>query len=98
MPTRPTAASRTAAARRAADGPHDAVPRYFPAALTRRRMRREVSRVRVALRAIRTRRRQLEAHLERRFPALYDSRHAARGFWPLVGPLITGVLLIPVVA
>ncbi len=48
------------------------------------------------------RRRRLESWVERRWPALYDARHAARGLarllGPLVGPLIGALLFALVVA
>ncbi len=40
--------------------------------------------------------------MERRYPALYDGRHAAAGIgrllWPLIGPLLAALVLLPVVA
>lgn len=41
---------------------------------------------------------RFERWVERRWPALYDARHAARGFWrvlaPLVGPLLGGLVVL----
>ena len=40
--------------------------------------------------------------MERRFSGLYEARHAASGLgralWPLVGPLLSALLVLPVVA
>lgn len=63
---------------------------------------RRVARAAAAYRSIGARRRRLEMRLERRFPGLYDARHAASGLgralWPLVGPLLSALLVLPVVA
>jgi hypothetical protein len=54
------------------------------------------------VRAAQARQRRVEAWLERRYPMLYDARHAARGFghvlWPLLGPLLAALVLLPVFA
>jgi hypothetical protein len=51
---------------------------------------------------MRVRQRRIDAFLERRYPRLYDSRHAASGFaralWPLLGPLVMAVILLPIIA
>lgn len=51
---------------------------------------------------VRVRQRRLEAKLERRFPGLYDARHAAQGLsravWPLLGPLLTALVVVPILA
>jgi hypothetical protein len=48
------------------------------------------------------RQRRIDAYFERRYPKLYDSRHAASGFaralWPLLGPLVMAVVLLPLIA
>ena len=58
--------------------------------------------VSAAHRAVRARQRRLELWLERRYPALYDARHAATGIgralWPLVGPLLAALIVLPIVA
>jgi hypothetical protein len=68
-----------------------------PPARDRRR-----SRARSAYRALRARQRRLETWLERRYPKLYDARHAATGIgralWPLVGPLLAALIVLPIVA
>lgn len=52
--------------------------------------------------AVLARQRRVETWLERRYPKLYDARHAARGFghalWPLLGPLLAALVLFPVIA
>lgn len=54
------------------------------------------------LRRLGERRRRLEARLERAFPSLYDARHAAKGVgrvaWPLIGPLVMGLVLVVLAA
>lgn len=51
---------------------------------------------------VQERQRALEARVERRWPRLYDSRHAVQGVgrlvWPIVGPVIAAVLFALVVA
>jgi hypothetical protein len=51
---------------------------------------------------VRRRQRRLELWLEHRYPKLYDARHAATGIsralWPLLGPLLTALILLPIVA
>lgn len=63
---------------------------------------RRAARVVAAYRAVRARQRRLEIWLERRYPTLYDARHAATGIgravWPLLGPLLAALILLPVVA
>lgn len=53
-------------------------------------------------RSLRERRRRFERALERRWPKLYDARHAATGvgqaLWPFVGPLLAALILLPIVA
>lgn len=57
---------------------------------------------RAGYRTIAARWRRLELELERRFPKLYDARHAARGLGrvlgPLLGPLLMALLVLPVLA
>jgi hypothetical protein len=63
---------------------------------------RRLAPVSAARRAVRARQRRLELWLERRYPALYDARHAATGIgralWPLVGPLLAALIVLPIVA
>lgn len=63
---------------------------------------RRFARALAAYRAVRARQRRLETRLEHRYPRLYDARHAATGIghalWPLLGPVLTALLLLPVVA
>jgi hypothetical protein len=55
-----------------------------------------------AYRALQARQRRLERRLERRYPRLYDARHAATGIgramWPLVGPVLMALLVLPILA
>jgi len=55
-----------------------------------------------AYQMMRARQRRLEGWLERRVPALYDMRHAATGIgralWPLLGPLLAALILLPLIA
>jgi hypothetical protein len=50
----------------------------------------------------RDRQRRLERWLEQRYPKLYDARHAVTGIgralWPLVGPLLAALIIVPIVA
>ncbi|WP_354702146.1 hypothetical protein DSM112329_02499 [Paraconexibacter sp. AEG42_29] len=45
---------------------------------------------------------QLERRLEARYPRLYDLRHAAEGVgrvvWPVLGPLLAALVLLPLLA
>lgn len=63
---------------------------------------RRVARAVAAFGTVRVRQRRLEAKLERRFPGLYDARHAAQGLsravWPLLGPLLTALVVVPILA
>lgn len=58
--------------------------------------------VRRVVAGVQVRQRALEARVERRWPRLYDSRHAVEGVgrlvWPLVGPIVAAVLFALVVA
>ncbi|MDQ4137802.1 MAG: hypothetical protein M3116_02995 [Actinomycetota bacterium] len=60
------------------------------------------ARARAALLALRRGQRRIGARVERRCPALYDARHAmgaiGRALWPLIGPLLTALFLLPIVA
>lgn len=62
--------------------------------------RRRVGSATAALRRLGERGRAPRAQLERLFPSLYDARHAAQGIarvvWPLVGPVLTGLLVAPI--
>jgi hypothetical protein len=64
--------------------------------------RRRLARALAVYRTLRDRRRRLELRLERRYPTLYDARHAATGIgralWPLVGPLLAALIVVPTVA
>jgi hypothetical protein len=64
--------------------------------------RRRFGRALAVYRSARTRQRRLELWLEHRYPKLYDARHAATGIgralWPLLGPLLTALIVLPVVA
>jgi len=62
--------------------------------------RRRVGSATAALRRLGERGRAPRAQLERLFPSLYDARYAAQGIarvvWPLVGPVLTGLLVAPI--
>lgn len=62
--------------------------------------RRRVGSATAALRRLGERGRAPRAQLERLFPSLYDTRYAAQGIarvvWPLVGPVLTGLLVAPI--
>jgi hypothetical protein len=64
--------------------------------------RRRLTRALAAYRKLRDRRRRLELWLEHRYPKLYDARHAdtgvGRALWPLVGPLLAALIVLPIVA
>jgi hypothetical protein len=64
--------------------------------------RRGPRRAWAAVDGARARQRRLEAWVERRYPALYDGRHAAAGvgrlLWPLIGPILMALVVLPVVA
>jgi hypothetical protein len=63
---------------------------------------RRFRRVLAVYRSLRTRQRRLELWLEQRYPKVYDARHAATGIghalWPLVGPLLAALIVLPIVA
>jgi hypothetical protein len=63
---------------------------------------RRLARAVAAYRTVRARWRRLELWLEHRYPKLYDARHAATGIgralWPLVGPLLAALVVVPIVA
>jgi hypothetical protein len=64
--------------------------------------RRRPRRAWAAVDGARARQRRLEAWVERRYPALYDGRHAAAGvgrlLWPMIGPILMALVILPVVA
>lgn len=66
------------------------------------RRRRIVARAATTYRRVVARQRELERRAERRFPRLYDARHALGGFgrvlWPLVAPLLAGLIVLPFAA
>jgi len=66
------------------------------------RRRRLVARAATTYRRVVARQRELERRAERRYPRLYDARHALGDFgrvlWPLVAPLLAGLVLLPFVA
>lgn len=61
-----------------------------------------VARAATTYRALLARQRHLERWVERRYPKLYDARHAATGMgralWPLLGPLLMALVLLPIIA
>lgn len=63
---------------------------------------RRVAHAMAAYQSVRARQRRLEMWLERRYPKLYDARHAATGIGralaPLLGPLLTALIVLPVLA
>lgn len=63
------------------------------------RRHRLVARAATTYRRVVARQRELERRVERRYPRLYDARHALGGFgrvlWPLVGPLLAGLIVLP---
>lgn len=63
---------------------------------------RRFRRVLAVYRSVRARQRRIELWLERRYPKVYDARHAATGIghalWPLVGPLLAALIVLPIVA
>ncbi|MDP8909927.1 MAG: hypothetical protein M3N47_12610 [Chloroflexota bacterium] len=62
---------------------------------------RRIARLAVTYRKATALQRQLERRLERRYPSLYDARHAlsgiGRALWPLIGPLLAMLIVLPVV-
>lgn len=64
--------------------------------------RRRLARTLAVVRMGRDRQRRLERWLEQRYPKLYDARHAVTGIgralWPLVGPLLAALIIVPIVA
>jgi hypothetical protein len=64
--------------------------------------RRRLGRTRAVYGSLRARQRRLELWLEHRYPKLYDARYAATGIgralWPLLGPLLTALIVLPIVA
>ena len=62
------------------------------------RLRRRVA---IAVAAYRELERRLTSEFDRRYPKLYDARHAATGIgralWPVLGPLLTALILLPIV-
>lgn len=58
-------------------------------------------RLATAYRSLTAMQRRFERRLERRYPSLYDARHAlgavGRAVWPLIGPLLAMVIVVPVV-
>jgi hypothetical protein len=63
---------------------------------------RRFRRLLAVYRSVRARQRRIELWLERRYPKVYDARHAATGIghalWPLVGPLLAALIVLPIVA